>query len=99
MYRRFTITGMSRQFIQFIQSGILLMLLTLISMFTSHNPYLSVMQAGILMIIFAIESIDDEYENRRLIIQFVFSAFFVLLSDNVFSYIIFSCVKRALLRP
>ena len=98
MYRRFTITGMSRQFIQFIQSGILLMLLTLISMFTSHNPYLSVMQAGILMIIFAIESIDDEYENRRLIIQFVFSAFFVLLSDNVFSYIIFFLCKKSLVK-
>ncbi len=98
MYRRFTITGMSRQFIQFIQSGILLMLLTLISMFTSHNPYLSVMQAGILMIIFAIESIDDEYEDRRLIIQFVFSAFFVLLSDNVFSYIIFFLCKKSLVK-
>ena len=65
------------------------MLLMVISMFTSRNPYLLLMSVGVLMVVFTIGSIDDKYENRRLIIQFVFSAFFVLLSDNVFSCLIF----------
>ena len=84
---------------QFIQSSILLMLLTVISMFTAHNPYLLIMMAGILMIVFTIESIDDEYENRRLIIQFVFSAFFALMSGNVFSYLIFFECKKQDIKP
>lgn len=75
------------------------MLLMVISMFTSRNPYLLLMSVGVLMVVFTIGSIDDKYENRRLIIQFVFSAFFVLLSDNVFSCLIFSQCKKQDKKP
>lgn len=72
---------------------ILLVILTFTALFTAHNPYLPVMLAGVLMIVFAIRSIE-EYGGSLMIIQLVFSALFVLLSDNVFSYLIFAECKK-----
>ena len=84
---------------QFIQAVILLIILMSAALFTAYNPYLLIMLAGVLMIIFAIRSIDETESRLLLFMQLIFSVLYVLISDNVSSYLIFYELKKTGKKP
>ena len=73
---------------QFIQSAILLLILTAISVFSSFSPYVCILLAGILMTVFTIRSLSDRQNWLLSCIQLLLSAAFAAVSANPFACLI-----------
>lgn len=74
---------------QFIQSSILLAILTLSAVIFSGNSCLCSLFSGILMIVFAVRSLS-EYQNKIVFFfQALFSVIFAVLSGRMEAYLIF----------
>lgn len=76
-------------FLQFIQSSVLLLILTGYSIFKTGNPYLCLMISGILFIVFTIRSLDEKKDLVLICIQIIISAAFVWCSGVNISFLIF----------
>ncbi len=74
---------------QFMQAAILLLALTFLSIFSASFPYICILTAGILLILFAVRSLSHQESKRLFICQTILSVAFSLLSGNTFSYLIF----------
>lgn len=74
---------------QYVQSLILLFALTCISIFKTGNPYIFLMISGVLLIVYAIRSLNEEKDWVLLCTQVILSAGFVWYSGYGFSYLIF----------
>jgi signal transduction histidine kinase len=73
---------------QFAQSSILLLVLLVLSIFSSPMPYLCLLFCGLLLILFAVRSLS-ECENSFLPMVFILvMALFLWLSDNFCAYLI-----------
>lgn len=64
---------------QYTQAATLLLLLTLISVFFSDSPYICILIAGILMIVFTIRSLSDKQSKTLMTLQAVLTAIFSVL--------------------
>ncbi|MBD5135141.1 MAG: hypothetical protein HDT39_04150 [Lachnospiraceae bacterium] len=74
---------------QFVQSAVLLFILTGISVLKTGHPYMCLMLSGILFIVFTIRSLNEEKDLILLCIQIIISAAFVWCSGTNFSFLIF----------
>lgn len=82
---------------EFIQATTLLMVITAISIFSTESPYILVLLCGILMILFAMRSLEDDagdvlsQQNRKIlpVMQLFVSVLIVLFSGRMISYLIF----------
>lgn len=74
---------------QFIQAAVLLLLLTLYSVFTAPYPYVCFLTAGIFLILFSVRSLKDQNSIPFFIWQTILCAVFAVFSGNNFSYLIF----------
>lgn len=73
---------------KFIQSVSLLILLTLLAVFTSAEPYMCILAAGILLIIFTLRSLSEKCEGIVFVLQLIVSAVFCIFSGNIFAGLI-----------
>lgn len=73
----------------FIQSAILLVVLTAISVFSSPYPYLCILLAGLLLIIFGIRSVSETQDIGLLIVLAMLSFVFAYCSGNYMGFLIF----------
>lgn len=74
---------------EFIQAEALLMVLTLLSLFTSPYPYLCMLVAGVLMVVFTLRSLSEETDRLIFAVQVMLSAVFAAAAGEAFSFLIF----------
>lgn len=74
---------------QFVQTSILLLLMTLVSVASSPYPYLSILLCGILLILFTARSLAEQSERLPFIVQILCSAVFAVISGATAPYLIF----------
>lgn len=66
-----------------------MILLTVMSLFTSAHPYIMLLSCGLLMPCFTLRSLSEEQGRLRLFLQLLFSVIFAALSGNGAAYLIF----------
>lgn len=74
---------------EFVQAGILLFALTVLAIFFSAHPYLCILLAGVLMLIFTWRSLSEESERLFCAVQLLCSATFAICAGGVFPFLIF----------
>lgn len=74
---------------QFVQSAILLIILTAWAVLSSSQPYLLIFLSGLLLIVLTIRSLSEEPRISLLAVQLALSAAFAFLSADVFPCMIF----------
>ncbi len=74
---------------QYVQSSALLLVLTVEAVISGNNPYVCILIAGMLMILFTVRNLSDKQNILLFGIQIMFSIAFVIISGSVFSYVIF----------
>lgn len=74
---------------EFIQAQILVAVLLLLGLFISAYPYFCMLSAGMLMIVFTLESLWDETDRLLFAVQVILSAFFALAVGGVPAFLIF----------
>ncbi len=76
--------------VNFIRSMGLIVVLTATAVFSSGQPYLCLLSAGVLMVIFAVESVSDSEKNTLLLlVKNVFVAAFAVFSGQFISFLLF----------
>lgn len=75
--------------IEFLQAEILLLILTVISIFTSANPYLSILFAGLLMMVFTMRSLSEQSGKLVFAVQLILSILFAVIAGGVIPFLIF----------
>lgn len=73
---------------QFSQATILLILLVLISVFSSEYPYICIFIAGILMLLLTLRSLSDKQKIPFIAAQAFLTAAFAILSGNIFGFLL-----------
>ena len=74
---------------QVIQADVLIIILTIVSIFTSSHPYLCILFAGLLLIVFTMRSLAEEPEGLLFAVQVCLSAAFAAFSSGMWSCLIF----------
>lgn len=74
---------------QFVQSMMLLILITALSVPTSPYPYVYIMSAGLLMVLFGAKSVSEKYGIEFFALMAVLLAVFAYCSGNFFAFLIF----------
>lgn len=75
---------------KFVQDSVLLIILTLVSVFTSEYPYIMLLLCGILMVFLTVRSISDRQEKIPFVMQILISVIFAVISGGTFTYLILS---------
>lgn len=73
---------------QYVQSSVLLTFLTVISILNTKNPYLCILSAGLLMILFTIKNLLDKQNYLLIAAELIISIFFAVISGSTFTYLI-----------
>ena len=73
---------------RFIQAELLLLVVTVLAVFSGTNPYLCIWLAGMLMIIFTIRSLDEKQSRVLFWIQMFLSLAFAGIAGNSFACLI-----------
>ena len=74
---------------QVIQADVLVIILTIVSLFTSSHPYLCILFAGLLLIVFTMRSLTEEPERLLFAVQICLSAAFAVFSGGMWPCLIF----------
>ena len=74
---------------QVIQADVLTIILTTVSLFTSSHPYLCILFAGLLLIVFTMRSLTEEPERLLFAVQICLSAAFAVFSGGMWPCLIF----------
>ena len=74
---------------QVIQADVLIIILTTVSLFTSSHPYLCILFAGLLLIVFTMRSLTEEPERLLFAVQICLSAAFAIFSGGMWPCLIF----------
>ena len=74
---------------QVIQADVLIIILTTVSLFTSSHPYLCILFAGLLLIVFTMRSLTEEPERLLFAVQICLSAAFAVFSGGMWPCLIF----------
>lgn len=74
---------------QVIQADVLIIILTIVSLFTSSHPYLCILFAGLLLVVFTMRSLTEEPERLLFAVQICLSAAFAIFSGGMWSCLIF----------
>lgn len=74
---------------EFVQAGILLFALTVLAIFSSAHPYLCILLAGVLMLIFTWRSLSEESERLFWAVELLCSAAFAVCAGGVIPFLIF----------
>lgn len=74
---------------QVIQADVLIIILTTISLFTASHPYLCILFAGLLLIVFTMRSLTEEPEGLLFVAQICLSAAFAIFSGGMWPWLIF----------
>lgn len=75
---------------KFVRDSILLIILTLVSVFTSEYPYVMLLLCGILMVLLTVRNISDRQEKVPFVMQILISVIFAVLSGGTVTYLILS---------
>ena len=85
---------------RFVQDTILILVLTIISLLNTDMPFICLLLAGVLICIICERSFTEEEKGWHLIVQFILSVMFVVVSDSYISYMVFFLMsKRTVLLP
>ena len=74
---------------QVIQADVLVIILTIVSLFTSPHPYLCILCAGLLLVVFTMRSLTEEPERLLFAVQICLSAAFAVFSGGMWPCLIF----------
>lgn len=75
---------------RFIEGTILIIVLTVIGLTTTEQPFVCILLAGVLLCIICARSLDEEKNRSWLIlVQLVLSCLFALASDSYITYLVF----------
>ena len=74
---------------QVIQADGLIIILTIVSFFTSSHPYLCILSAGLLLVAFTMRSLTEEPERLLFAVQICLSTAFAVVSGGMWSCLIF----------
>lgn len=74
---------------EFIQAEALLLILTILSLSTSPYPYLCMLIAGVLMVVFTLRSLSEETDRLIFAVQVILSAVFAVAAGEALSFLIF----------
>lgn len=74
---------------QVIQAQALLLILTVVSVFASDVPYLCILFAGLLMILFTLRSLSDEVDRLTPVAQILLSSIFASVGGGWLFFLIF----------
>lgn len=74
---------------EFIQAEALLLVLTILSLFTSPYPYLCMLIAGVLMVVFTLRSLSEETDRLIFAVQVILSAVFAIAAGEALPFLIF----------
>lgn len=72
---------------QYLQAAFLLLLLTSISVFSTEYPYICILAASLLMIIFTVRSLSDRQSGGLIAMQSLLTALFILVSGNTVCFL------------
>lgn len=75
--------------------NIIIIILTIISLFTSNALTFFVMAAGLLMVIITYEAFNDDWNMALSVLEFIVMILFALLSGGFAGFIVFSLFKAA----
>lgn len=75
---------------RFIQAECLIIILVLLGMRTTPNVLLSLVLAGVLMILFTMKSLEEEISSGFLFVQYLVSIVFCIITADFLSFLIFS---------
>lgn len=79
--------------IKYVQSTVLVVILTIYTLFNCADRYNILLLSGALMIIYTVESLSDEGAGGLFVVQIVLSVLFVLAAGNVSAYLIFQRIR------
>lgn len=73
---------------EFVQSSILVIILTVIAFFTADNLFFVLLVSGFFMLFITFRSLSEKITWRALVLQFLLSVAYILASENMVAYLI-----------
>ena len=78
-----------REIENYIQSVIMLLVITTLSIFTTSEPYIFIMLAGVLLIIFTVRSMSERIGILGFVLQLMVSAAFCFYAGNIYAFLVY----------
>lgn len=77
-----------REMERFVQSAVLLIIVALVSVFSTDVPYLCILFTGLLFILLTIRSLSDKKSILFIVAQFIVTVAFCVVANNIFAWLI-----------